>query len=163
MASDSATQVPSQQSVKAYVAGNVVVDAYTATTTISTLMPRDATVPQNTEGTEILSASITPRATTSRVKITVSATSGETSGADTNVIFAVFKDSDADAIHAAQLLNSGNATNNLGGVVVVYVDSPATTSAITYTVRVGPHTGTLNLNTLYGTAGGTRLILEEIL
>ena len=140
---------------------NVATGEYTATTTISTAIPLDATVPQVSEGTEILSVSITPASATSKVRLAVSVGNFITSGSTVLVVFALFRDGAADAIYSvAKLSPSGGASE--GGVMINLVDSPATASAVTYTIRVGVSSGTLSFNSLFGSAGFTQLIAQEI-
>ena len=136
---------------------------YTANTNLTNPIPWDDTIPQNTEGTEIISLPITPRFATSKILLTASG-----KGALTVVgamIVAVFRDAIVDAI-AGDQADSPVATW-LFPFSFNYQDSPATTSAITYKFRVGPSSGTMRLNgyTTGGVLGGamrTTLIAQEI-
>lgn len=140
---------------------------YVTSADITTVLPYDDTIPQNTEGVEVLSAAITPKAVTSRIRVTFQAVAG-TSGAGT--IFAVaalFQDSVASALHAASLLASAGNCQTLG---FQFEHCPATTSAVTYKVRAGPGSaGTLRLNGEYnarkfgGVAHSTLLVEEVVL
>lgn len=147
-------------------AGTVVDRAYAEVLTVvgvTGAIPQDDTIPQSTEGDQILSASITPKTTTNRVRVTVNYWGTATT--TPTVATAVFNGA-ANAIHAH------NATAATGGPIVqvftVFEHVPGVTSAQTYTVRVGVSGGTFYVN---GASGGTRLfggvsratiVLEEI-
>jgi hypothetical protein len=139
---------------------------YLTSEDLTTVLPYDDTKPQITEGVEKLSASITPKATTSRVRVTFQCMAG-TSGAGT--IFAVaalFQDSTADALQAVGVLVSASNAHVLS---FQFEHSPATVAAVTYRVRVGPGSaGTLRLNgefnaRKFGGIARATLVVEEIL
>lgn len=115
---------------------------YTANTNITAVIPTDDTIPQNTEGTEIISLSITPRFATSTILLRFAgqfSTSGVQSG-----FCALFRGSTSNAI-ASQFVYSQAGTYQTWNLA--YMDSPATTSATTYSLRVGPGgAATLRLN-----------------
>ena len=146
-----------------FVKSNIVSDEYTASTAISSNIPPDNTIPQNTEGAEILSVTITPRRVTSKIRLTVSVGTGSTSDGTSVVTLALFKDSDADAFHASSTYNTDNDTLEQGGVRIYTIHSPATTSPITYKVRVGANSGDVTFNNIYGGVSACTLIAEEIL
>lgn len=137
---------------------------YTTNASLSTTIPFDDTIPQSTEGTQILAVAITPSATTSKIRIRFNGTASHaTSG--TSVAVAVFKDSDASAIASDFKIIPGNGF--LVALGVEYVDSPATTSAVTYKIRVGAGSGNMSMNGQVGSryGGGTMvssITLEEI-
>jgi hypothetical protein len=142
------------------------VGSYTANTNLNATIPADDTIPQNTEGTEVVTVTITPQSTSSKILLmfdgvmAASATSPDVP----NVIAALFKDSDASAVLAIrQLIAQG-----IGLVTMSFLHSPNTTSAVTYKVRVGPTAGTLRMNgstsgRLFGGAAITNLIALEVL
>lgn len=138
---------------------------YTTNADLTTVIPLDDTIPQSTEGTQILSVTITPKATTSKIKLTLFV-NGSTATAAAKLIAAIFRDATANAIFAAAAINQNNA--DMGAALnVVYVDAPATTSAVTYKVRVGANTGTARVNgttagRLFGGVSACHLIAEEI-
>jgi hypothetical protein len=166
-------QVPADGSVGfsslgATLAGTVaqtVIGEYTANADLTTLIPFDDSIPQNTEGTEIITASITPRSATSKINVRV-AGSGYAAAASDVIVFAVFRDSVADALYAG----FGSEASSAGTPSVLsgqFQDSPATASAITYKLRVGGTGGTVRLNGIttgrrFGGVAKTTLILEEI-
>lgn len=137
---------------------------YTTNASLSTTIPFDDTIPQNTEGTQILSVAITPSSTTSKIRIRFNGTAAHGSSAQ-SVTAAAFKNSDAGAIASDYKIIPGN--NFLVALGFEYVDSPATTSAVTYKIRVGAGSGSMSMNGQVGAryGGGTMvssLTLEEI-
>ena len=105
----------------------------TALTEISGIMPIDDTKPQNTEGDEVLTATITPSSATSKVLIqaAITGTLGNLAG---TVILALFRGSETNAL--ATVLATGSASFSMI-VPFVYQDSPNTASAVTYKIRIG--------------------------
>lgn len=128
---------------------------YTGTATLSVAIPSDNTIPQNTEGTEILTASITPKSATNRVRVRFQGFAGPSG----NVIMtvALFRDSIANALTATA--NAGDATEN---IPLEFEHVPGTTSQVTYKIRAGTGSGTMAFNALYGGVGRATLVLEEI-
>ena len=135
-------------------AGSVLQTIQVTKTTLqscTTAIPADDTIPQNTEGDEVFTATITPASSSNKVLVTVTAYGTIPSTAFG--AFAVFRDSTASAIA------TGYNRSQAGGILqatwsINFLDSPATTSAITYKVRAGASTGTLQIN---GNDGGTRV------
>ena len=105
----------------------------TALTEISGIIPIDNTTPQNTEGDEVLTANITPSSATSKVLIqgAITGTLGNLAG---TVILALFRGSETNAL--ATTLATGGASFSMV-VPFAYQDSPSTTSAVTYKIRIG--------------------------
>lgn len=146
-------------------AGKLVSRAYSEYSTnagISTVIPYDDTIPQITEGTEIVTASITPTSASNRVRVTFSGYVD--AGAIDPVVVALFRDAGASAIYATAVGNTASPSS----LAFVFEHVPATTSATTYRIRVGPSAaGTIRLN---GTTAGRRLggvgvaslVVEEI-
>lgn len=115
-------------------------------------IPNDTSKPQIGEGTKIFDVSFTPLSTTSTVRINVRMYSSN-SGTNDNV-FALFKNSGADAVSAsAYHTENANATREVN---FSYEESPASVSAIGYTVRAGTGGGTLTINGT-NTLGGVML------
>lgn len=140
---------------------------YTANTSITAVIPGDDTIPQNTEGTQILTASITPLRTTSRVRARFAGFGAPDGVVGVALTAALFRNSGADAIQATIFINF-NATNGIDNLVMEFEDSPGATSAQTYNVRVGVQAaGNLRMNgnsgaRLYGGAARSTLVLEEL-
>lgn len=125
---------------------------YSATGSTTTTIPLDSTIPQNTEGAEFMSVSITPKATTNLLKIEATILlSSDT--ASRWLIAALFQDSTANALAANPTFM---ATANGGSFVsIAYTMVAGTTSATTFKIRAGAHgAGTTHFNQ---TAGGATL------
>jgi len=101
--------------------------------TSNTAIPYDDTIPQNTEGKEALTVSITPKNSNNKLHIRVFAfVSGSASKA---VIMGLFQDSTASALTCgARYINGGNEVYPLA---FDYEMTAGTTSATTFKVRYG--------------------------
>lgn len=147
--------LPSVQLLQAPVtATNATYSSSTAT------IPGDDTIPQNTEGTQILSVTITPVSSTSTLYLTALVHGAIT--AANGITATIFKSGSSNAL-AAQTMNldSGNA------LIFVRATTPTgTTNPITITVRVGlGAAGTLYLNgnSTSRIFGGVRFSSIEVL
>lgn len=110
---------------------------------ISTTIPYDNTVPQNTEGTEVMTRSITPQSATNILKIDVVVfIGGATVGAQ--LIAALFYDSVAGAIAVgtASLLSN----SSIECISFSYWMVAGTTSSMTFKVRAAANSGNSNFN-----------------
>jgi hypothetical protein len=120
-----------------------------ALATGTTLLPLDDTIPQNTEGDEYMTLSITPKSSSSRLKIEVVAQLSH-STTTTFMSAALFRDS----VAAALSVGSGSKAPGAGAVCSVLfthdMASPGT-SATTFKIRAG--CGTAGTTTFNGTAG----------
>lgn len=113
-------------------------------TVVATLIPGDDTIPQSTEGSQILSVVITPKNTTNRLRFRASAGGAASNTAD-GLTLAVFRNGVANALAAAY--GSLAAYGNDGSFCFVEGEFvPATTSPVTITVRIGGSTGNITLN-----------------
>lgn len=112
----------------------VVCVAYATYTTGTTRIPYDNTIPENTEGTEIFTATITPKAANNKLLVTVVVQCGVALGADT-VTIALFKDSDLYANSACAV--SLAAAGYMQTASLNYNMTAGTTSPITFKIRVG--------------------------
>jgi hypothetical protein len=146
--------------------GVVVVQAVDATpyTTYSDLqdsIPADDSTPGSSEGTQITTANITPGSSSNKVKITFGGFA-QPLGTSSTVVIALFRGT--TCIYAQCLGANGTLVN----LAFTYIDSPATTSQQTYSVRVGP--GNVSHVYINGNAGGRllngkascRMRLEEL-
>jgi hypothetical protein len=107
---------------------------------IDTVFPQDNTKPQNTEGEEVITASITPSSNTNKVLVEALLNGTQENGGTGTITVALFKDSDASAIATTQ----HSFTAGYGGQIhLFFQDSPATASSVTYKIRAG-----------YGAGGG---------
>lgn len=149
------------------IAGSVLQTAVATTTTIATVsssIPYDNTKPQKTEGTEILTVSITPKFANSKILIKALVQGGHSGDAYNTA--ALFQDSTADAF--ASGIGSGAASGRaVFAEVVAYIDAVNTT-ARTYKLRCGTTSGTWWINgttsggALHNGACVTSLIAQEI-
>ena len=132
--------------------GSVVAVSHTssaAQVTGTTTMPLDDTIPQNTEGFEVLTQAHTAASATNKLTIIANILVG---GVDGHKIAALFIDSTAGALAAT----SCRYNSSDGGVITLTHDyTPGDTSSHTYKIRIGSATaGTLEMNgALNGTTG----------
>jgi hypothetical protein len=136
---------------------------YDSVTTGTSIIPSDDTVPQNTEGTEILTATITPRRAGSKILIT--AMGWGSLSVSANIKAALFLNSDASAVATTD--TTVPAANYATPFVVRYQYSPGSTSAITVRLRFGCDTGTWTINgsnggRLHGASSRISLTVQEI-
>lgn len=138
---------------------------YTTNAGVTAVIPADDTIPQSSEGTQILSVSITPKTTTNRLRIRVFVAGSHTVAAGA-VTAAIFSGASANALRAV-IINAAATANNLVsfGFETEYV--PGSTSAATISVRIGPTGGTFYTNgtssgRLLGGASACTLEVEEI-
>ena len=143
--------------------------AYTESTAVftsSTVIPLDDTIPQNTEGAEFLTLSITPKSATSRVRVRFKC-DASVSVAATSVLAAIFTDSNAAALAATR--HSDDGEGGFGRVLCLEFEHvPGAAVEITYKVRVGPSAAaTVTINgsggsRIFGGVSKATLILEEL-
>lgn len=121
----------------------------TALATGTTIIPLDDTIPQNTEGDQYMTCTITPKSALNTLKIEAIIICSSTSTA-TNLIAALFQDSTANALAATtQVMISDGNSNQL---VLRHTMTAGTTAATTFKVRAGRSgAGTFTFN---GRAGG---------
>lgn len=150
-------------------AGSVIQIVNTQNVTSSTgttAIPFDDTIPQNTEGDEYMTLAITPTHASNKLKIDVIVQGGPTSSAAI-MSAALFQDSTAGAL-AASCTN--NLLGNTGGqVVFTHFMVAGTTSETTFKVRAGTENAgiTFRLNGAdgsrrYGGVMATSMTITEI-
>lgn len=151
------------------MAGSVVqvVDAtpYAANADITTVIPFDDTPPLITEGTEILTATITPKHASSIMKILVTIPIVSGTAAASQICAAVHKSTQAASIAAAAIQNH-SSTNPIGFPPIYVSDTPGSVSPITYSVRFGQSaSGTVRANgtTVTRVFGGVSLCQLRII
>lgn len=118
-----------------------------AVATGTTTMPFDDTIPQNTEGDQYLTLSVTPKNTNNDLVIDVSVILSTSSSAD-YLAAALFKDSDAGALASTFSYVTGDHPVQLN---FKHKMAAGTTSAIAFKVRAG--TSGAGTTTLNGQAG----------
>ncbi len=134
-----------------------------AVATGTNIFPEDDSIPQNTEGDEYMTLSITPKSATSTIMIEAhifySQSAGTRSGAG------LFKDSDADAL--AFTSNFVYDATSMSNMQVFYSETSGNTNARTYKIRCGllQTSGTFTFNGQSGNRkfGGTVLSTIRIL
>ena len=151
--------------VKAYVdprTGRAYAES-SATASITSVIPFDNTIPQISEGTQVISATYTPTNAGSRLRCRCVIPFITGSGAVAAV--AAMFNGNTDAIQMAyQVLGT-----SIGSPMVVEVEyAPGVTTAQTISVRVGVSSGTAYINqradtTGYGTAPKVTLTIDEIM
>ena len=129
------------------LAGEVLDSAYAEYATYSNtsaVLPSDDTIPQNTEGTELLSVAITPKSTSSKLYCVWEGMFGHGTS-NQNIAVAMFRNGVANAIAAtAETSTSGSPLQKLSDSVEI---SPSTTSEVTISVRYGTGgSGTVYVN-----------------
>lgn len=142
---------------------------YTSAADVGTvLFPLDDTIPQKTEGTEIMTLAWTPKSTTNKLRIRASA-AGETIVGFRVAAMGLWQDSAAGALRAVQTSqNAGYSYFTFGTMLLEHEFVPGTTSTITLKIRIGPHVADgLRVNSWNGTRmfGGVQaaqLTVEEI-
>ncbi len=131
----------------------------------TTAVPYDDTIPQNTEGAQVMTCAITPQASANTLIITVVVVLAA-SAATRRMGVALFQDTTAGAL-AAIVQTDGVA--NAGYVLTFrHIMAAGTTSATTFKVRIGQNTGglvaTFNGSNSAGLLGGTlasSIMIEE--
>lgn len=113
---------------------------YTTNSNTTTRIPSDDTIPQNTEGTEYITVSITPTNASNRLRIEFDCPVCYINAAD-YAVAALFQDSTAGAL-AASIQYTATAVVQMR---LVHEMAAGTTSATTFKIRMGP----AGANTLY--------------
>ena len=107
----------------------------TSNTSTTVQIPADGTTPQNTEGAEWTTLTITPKNANNILELTIMTPIAAITAAD-SITVAFFKDSDVNAI--AYTYNFYPTINGLQYTALTYYVSAGSTSARTYKVRFGP-------------------------
>lgn len=138
------------------ISGDVVQIVNTQTGAVATgttILPVDDTIPQNTEGDQYMTLSITPTSSTNKLKIEVIANLSS-SNTDTVMVGALFQDTTANALAAAYGARVG-ALNARGAINFTHYMTAGTTSSTTFKFRAG--TTSAGTTTFNGAGGGREL------
>jgi hypothetical protein len=120
----------------------------TGVLTGTTLIPLDDTIPQISEGTEIITRAITPANASNTLEITANVML--TSSVSAHVSMALFVDSTTDAI--AAITQAVGNTSFVESVTLRFRVAAGSTTARTYRLRVGPNSAaTVTINGQAGT------------
>ena len=141
----------------------VLQTTYATNADLTTVIPYDDTTPTSSEGTEILSQAITPADNSNKVLCQVSVWGSQNTNGS-RMIAALFRGTTCLQVAAHRFPGGADFP---AGITFSYLDSPASASEQTYTVRVGPDANTVRLNgtTISRLFGGTAtytLTLSEI-
>jgi hypothetical protein len=123
----------------------------------STVIPNDDTIPQNTEGFEVITCAITPKDAVNSVFVQAAIRSCQNDGDPGTIISALFQDATANALASAV---TGRITAGMNVFLNYLVPAIGTVAATTLKIRIGP-TGSVNLyvNSIQGSTtrfgGGT--------
>ncbi|MGU3476382.1 hypothetical protein [Methylobacterium sp. D48H] len=136
---------------------------YLANADLTAAIALTDSVPACTAGTQVSSVTITPSLATSRVRLRWHG-QGSRSAAGAFVA-TICRSGTANALRAGFVQTAG--ANQSADLVLELDDAPGTTAAVTYTVNVGPDSGTLRLNgsttgRYFGGASAATLIAEEL-
>ncbi len=104
-------------------------------------IPFDDTIPQNTEGREILTATITPTSSTSKLKIEFYCPLCCVDS-DENLTIALFQDTTADALTASYIYINNTSISLSSSGYLNYIMTSGTTSSTTFKIRMGASTVT---------------------
>jgi hypothetical protein len=138
--------------------------SYAANSALTVALPTDDTIPQITEGTEILKVTITPKKTTSRLRARA-VVIGSVNAAD-NWAIALFSAGGANALDAAYA--PPLTANYISTLTLEWEWVPGVTTAIDVTIRAGSNpTRSLYLNgssagRIFGGASHCTLVVEEL-
>lgn len=147
--------------------GACVQTANTSTSSVITgtaTIPLDDTIPQNTEGFQILSVSITPKSASNKLKISINTFLMNSNASSTTNQLALFQDSTANAIAATCHANGSAFMTQIN---LIHYMTAGTTSSTTFNVRVGNNAaGTTTVNgsagaRYYGGVGMSSITIEE--
>jgi len=120
------------------VVGKIVQEVstvFSSFATGTTTIPYDDTIPQNTEGTEFMTQSITPNSASNILQIQALAAVSVSSGVA--IISALFQDSAANALAAMSNSLPTALINTMTPLPISHKMTAGTTSATTFKIRIG--------------------------
>jgi hypothetical protein len=154
--------------VTSFNTGQVIQSTYSEYTTnasLTTALPVDDTIPQITEGTEIVTASITPKYATSFIRVRFQG-QATLNGPDEHMAVALFMDAVSNAIAAdASTVDKAGYGHTL---TIEYREAASSVTARTYRIRAGSHSGTAmrfngnNAARFFGGTSRATLVVEEV-
>ncbi len=139
---------------------------YNTIETITDVIPADNTIPQITEGKQIISVTITPKRATNIIRAEFMCWCNN---ADTGLAAnaaAIFRNDQSDCLNVAAVTQGANSQLYPEMLCVTAETVASTTSPLTFTVRVGPNGFRMFINalggtSLYGGASKATLALTE--
>lgn len=140
----------------------------TSVVTCNAAIPIDNSIPQNTEGVQVITVSITPTNASNRLRIEFNADNAGVS-ASGYAVSALFQDSTANALSVASTYNGVGANADAAYCPrLTYEMAAGGTSATTFKIRVGQSSGVMYVNgdnagsSLWGGISAARLRVTEI-
>ena len=130
----------------------MVYNMVTGVVTGTGVIPYDNTIPQNTEGLEMMTQAITPTSASSLLKIEVVVQGSCSSHAQFQI--ALFQDSTANALAVSRIRADAQQAVHLNNNNMMHVMVSGTTSATTFKVRLGVSSGVVWLNATSANTGG---------
>lgn len=109
----------------------------------TTVLPRDDTIPQITEGDEYMTLAITPKNTNNTLIIQIVA-HFQSDGAGRDIAGALFQDSTANALAASATNSNSSSSQEL--IIFNHTMTAGTVSATTLRFRAGANAGTTTFN-----------------
>jgi len=160
--------------VFSFIAFNVA-NTYTQTQTdaaialankvLQTVSATDSSVTTSSSTTYVdtgLTANITPSSSSNKVLVMVTATVEKTNGnAGNSVAYRLRRDSNT-VWEVLYICSTDTAVKNIGTVSMVWLDSPATTSTITYKTQIANMVNASQVNDNPGGVTGSSIILMEV-
>ena len=130
---------------------NVMVSALVTGTTV---MPIDDTIPQKTEGIEVMTLAITPTNASNKLLIRVNGFFANSFAGEISTTAGLFQDSTADALAVTTTTGAQNQAMTLS---LTHFMTAGTTSETTFKVRAGNNnSGTTSFNGVSGGGGARR-------
>jgi hypothetical protein len=117
---------------------------YTSNADITATIPWDDSIPQIGEGTQILSVTVDVPTATAEVIIMAQGEAARTSGTSTGIV-ALFNGG-SNALRACVNYLGATTTQPTPGFKLVHRYVHGSVASVTYTIRIGPDTGTIRLN-----------------
>ncbi len=144
-ASDTTTKIATMAAVNSTgrVVQTVEATPYVTYTSTAVALPYDDTIPQNTEGLELITVTITPKSASNRLRIEFDASMNASTSVG-KISVALFQDSTASAIAAQGGWGGDNTIQYKAGIV--HEMAAGTTSATTFKIRFGADAGTAYVN-----------------
>jgi len=136
----------------------------------STQFPFDNTIPQNNEGWEVLTCSITPQSATSTLYVTGTVNMSSSASSQNSVAMAIFRDSIANALGGSFVINPIQYALVL--VTAQVKVTSGSTAATTFKMRIGSNLGSSPATTytngqqavgqVFGGVAATTLTVMEV-
>jgi hypothetical protein len=127
------------------VPAGVIGRAYAELTTYQStaaVIAYDDTIPQNTEGAELMTLAYTPADVANRLRIEYNSSLSNSTAGSASIV-ALFQDTTADALSTIFRIEAGNRP---GTIALIHEMGAGTTSLTTFKIRFGASSGTARIN-----------------